>query len=1334
MKNLYLFLFFVLFSFFIKPINSYAQIDTRFWFAAPEITRGHGDRDIFMRFSTLDKPATIVVSMPKDPTFPVQVINLAAFSVQSINLTTWINRIETPRMVNTANPDNDANRNYTIKYPNGILVESTAKITAYYEVNVGNNPDIFPLKGKNGLGTDFWVPMQTAWNSEPKVPNPHSGFIIVATENGTVVTVKTTKATESLGAIGTYTINLDRGEAFNVSAHLPGVNGAPAGSHITSNKPIAVTLFHDTIKTGKDGCHDLAGDQLVPTSIVGKEYIVMRGTLGVGGTAQPEKVYILATQNNTVVNVNRNGTVMPSVTLAAGEQHGVDMDAGTHPRAYITSDKPVYVLHMSGYGCETGAAILPPIDCTGSRLSQFVRATNESFSLTLMVRTGGQADFKINNTVVPATVFTDVPGTGSAWKSARITDGEFATAGITIPNTGIIKVENSSTLFHVGVTNGGAGTGCRYGYFSSFNSLNLGPDIAIFYGSNVVLDATTFGAVGYLWSTGSIDPTITVDVRRTRDYIVRVDLGQCFVYDTICVGTIEYVWVGDTNDDFGNNANWSAPCGQDGVPTCERDIVIPALVNGLPPINFPVVKNIQGCRNIIIEDGATFTINSPNASNPTSKLNVCGDMVHSGKLIMKPNSQLEFIGLQPQSYTRTATGTGNFENLRINNQTPLSEVPRVKVSDAGTQNMVVSKTGSLTFIRGIVRTEGDKEVVVHNPASTSITGYSTANYADNNFIGGRLRRAINTTGSYDFPVGLAVENLGTATIVTSKTANIIGTNAGDWIANTEFCLLNPFTTNKVINLNENSSNSTNGNLRHIKIPDAVAFSMVGSGNNARTIEMWAKISSASSSGALFSVGTNDTKKLFALRRRGTTTGYSIDLGGGISQNFELSGTINRWNHFAVTYNGVSEINVYLNGTLVYTWNVSDLQTTSNNFFIGKYLQPISGTNRFWYAGGLYDNVRVWNKAKAQAEVFSNSCVRYDCVIPTDLIANYDMQDAFNVAYHKTRNCVVDPLLYERANVTFQTPMTDAKYLLTYFNQYTTTPSSPTEYRCGANFGSCPVLDHGFWTISAYSDSTLAPAANVTGNGKYRLTLYNNAYSASVAPCLNLKAAIMKRNTSANPWSIPAFPALCFNNSLDQTAMEWMTGFSDFGVPTTTDDVILPVELIELTAKPLISSILVEWKTVNEVDNAGFEILRSTDGINFKKVGWVTRNDAGVYSFEDFEVNPNQLYYYRLNQIDNNGTGKASPVVQAKTDRSVEGGIKVYPNPTRNEFTIDLNEMYVPNTTYQVEIYNSIGMILKTKMVTNSSKINMSLEGLAKGMYLVKVITPLRTTFVKLEKE
>ncbi|WP_291725041.1 LamG-like jellyroll fold domain-containing protein [Bernardetia sp.] len=1357
MKNIYNFLvFFVLLLCVVKANDSFAQIDDRFWFAAPDITRGHNDRPIFLRFSTLDKPATVVVSMPRDAAFPTQVINLAAYSTGELDLTTWINLVETPRMTTItgvqATDEVDANRNYNNKFPNGILIESTAKITAYYEASSTNNPEMFALKGKNALGKDFWIPMQTAWNHQSRTPNAYSGFVIVATEDNTSVTITTTRPTRTFSATGasgttaaagTRTIMLNRGETFNVASQQPTAGNAPVGSRVVSDKPVAVTLFHDTILTGQGSCYDLAGDQLVPTNVLGTEYIVMRGSLGVGGTAQPEKVYVLATQAGTTLTINRGGASIAGIpTLAAGQQYAFDLTEGTHPSAYITSNKPVYVLHMSGYGCETGAAILPPIECTGSRLTQVRRSTTDNFTLTILVKAGGEANFSLNggavNTAIPASSFTNVSGT-TAWKSARIT---LTTAQVA--SGAIASVRNTTTLFHMGVTNGNATGGCRYGYFSAFNSLNLGPDISIFYGSNATLDAETFGALDYLWYPDlQTTPQITVDVRRTRDYIVRVNLGQCYVYDTICVGTVEYVWVGDQKDpitgiytgEYGDFKNWSAPCGQSSIPDCSQDIVIPALVNGIPPFSFPIIKANRSCRNIIIENGASITI------NPNQRLDVCGDMVHSGTLFMPTNSTLQFIGLQPQTYTRTATGKGNFENLWVNNQTPSPNVPRVKVSDAGTQNMVVSKTGSLTFIRGILQTEGNKEVVIQNPNSNSVTGFVLTNNSTDRFVGGRLRRAINTMGTYNFPVGLAVENLGVATVVATKRANIVNTTAANWVTPTatsdKFCQLNPLLNNRIIHLTDNQSSVPDAvAARHLQFPADVAIL----GNNPRTLEAWVSINPSPSNGAIFYMGTDKPKQLFALRKNGTTTGFRIDLGGGVVKDFTYSGLLSsstttyNWHHFAMTYNG-SEIVVYIDGNEVPTanYNVTDLNTTitsatNNKFYVGRYRSD-AGNN--WYLSGKYDNIRIWNVARAQAEIASNYCVRYECTIPPELIGNYDLEDGFGIADHKLRNCTVNPLQYEQAKVEFQNPITDGKYILSYFNQYGSVPNSPNERRCQANFGSCPVLDHGFWTLSAYSDSTLS--TKVAGDGKYRLTLFNNAYTNAGA-CGSPQTAIMKRNTSADPWSIPNLPALCYDNSVVSTAMEWMSGFSDFGVPMTLDPVILPVELLSLTAKPLYNSILIEWKTANEIDIEGYEIWRSDDNQTFAKVGWVEAKSANRYIFEDEEVKTNLVYYYYLKQMSNNAQDKASPVVSAKIEGGVEGGIKIYPNPTSNEFTIDLNEIYLANTIYKAEIYNSVGMLLKTKTSGNSSKIKMSLEGLSKGMYLVKVITPTRTKFVKIEKE
>ena len=89
MKSFYLLLFTVFFS---AQVN--AQLDTLFWFVAPEVAQSHGDRPIVFRFATLATPATITISQPANAGFPTQVINLGANAAQTLDLTPWIDIIE----------------------------------------------------------------------------------------------------------------------------------------------------------------------------------------------------------------------------------------------------------------------------------------------------------------------------------------------------------------------------------------------------------------------------------------------------------------------------------------------------------------------------------------------------------------------------------------------------------------------------------------------------------------------------------------------------------------------------------------------------------------------------------------------------------------------------------------------------------------------------------------------------------------------------------------------------------------------------------------------------------------------------------------------------------------------------------------------------------------------------------------------------------------------------------------------------------------------------------------------------------------------------------------
>lgn len=482
-----------------------AQTDNEFWFVAPEATSSHGDAPIVIRIAALSQAATVTIDQPANLGFAPITVTVPANTASTVDLTPFIATIE--------NKPGDQVLNY------GIRILSSALITAYYELNTSCNcnPEIFALKGRNAMGTEFYTPFQNFWSNGSYSPEAKSAFEIVATEDNTIVTI--TPSQNILGhTAGTpFQITLNKGQTYSAVASGITAGAHLGGSKITSNKPIAVTIKDDSV--ANNGCRDMMGDQIVPTSIIGNEYIVMKGFLNANAN---EQVFILATQDNTDIFIDGNGT--PAATINTGQTFAYPI---TNASTYINTTQPVYVLHASGFGCELASALLPPINCTGSQSVYFIRSTAEQFGLNIMIRTGNEGNFVLNgsNTLVQAIDFSPVPGTGNNWVAAQI---QFNTTDVPVNVTGLLT--NSSSVFHMGLINGDVSSGCRYGYFSNYSQLNIGPNVAVCPDSAAILDAGP-GYESYLWSTGDTTQTITMPTPGT--YYVTVTRFGCSATDTV---------------------------------------------------------------------------------------------------------------------------------------------------------------------------------------------------------------------------------------------------------------------------------------------------------------------------------------------------------------------------------------------------------------------------------------------------------------------------------------------------------------------------------------------------------------------------------------------------------------------------------------------------------------------------------------------------------------------------------------------------------------------------------------------------------------------------------
>lgn len=202
------------------------------------------------------------------------------------------------------------------------------------------------------------------------------------------------------------------------------------------------------------------------------------------------------------------------------------------------------------------------------------------------------------------------------------------------------------------------------------------------------------------------------------------------------------------------------------------------------------------------------------------------------------------------------------------------------------------------------------------------------------------------------------------------------------------------------------------------------------------------------------------------------------------------------------------------------------------------------------------------------------------------------------------------------------------------------------------------------------------------------------------------------------------------NFIAATGLGSFSGFGVGGGGSTG----LPVELVSLKADPIDNKFIrVSWTTATEINNAGFEVLRSEDGINFTNIGWVdgAGNSSTMlnYKLDDNNVVANTVYYYRLRQVDYDGQSDLTNIVSAMiTDNAVFVISEFMPNPTENSssFTIITSEIRDINLT----VYNTLGQIITDSRFVaqpnQTNKYEVNLNEMASGTYYAIITTGVHT--------
>ncbi|AWM34339.1 Ig-like domain-containing protein [Hymenobacter nivis] len=170
---------------------------------------------------------------------------------------------------------------------------------------------------------------------------------------------------------------------------------------------------------------------------------------------------------------------------------------------------------------------------------------------------------------------------------------------------------------------------------------------------------------------------------------------------------------------------------------------------------------------------------------------------------------------------------------------------------------------------------------------------------------------------------------------------------------------------------------------------------------------------------------------------------------------------------------------------------------------------------------------------------------------------------------------------------------------------------------------------------------------------------------------------------------------------------------------------LPVELTAFTASAVGNrDVALAWATASEKNNDHFDVERSLDGTTFVKIGQVkgqgSKSSATDYALTDANVaaKATGAVYYRLRQVDADGTANVSLVRSVSFTKAPAPAIGLYPNPAVATTKLDLSQL--PAGTYQVSLVDMTGRAVLSASLAGAQQHTLDLAPLASGSYVVQV--------------
>lgn len=244
-----------------------------------------------------------------------------------------------------------------------------------------------------------------------------------------------------------------------------------------------------------------------------------------------------------------------------------------------------------------------------------------------------------------------------------------------------------------------------------------------------------------------------------------------------------------------------------------------------------------------------------------------------------------------------------------------------------------------------------------------------------------------------------------------------------------------------------------------------------------------------------------------------------------------------------------------------------------------------------------------------------------------------------------------------------------------------------------------------------------------------LSGYDENLIASTQNCLFFKGeqgSGYDDNTFINPYECISFFAS--PNGEDGAASRSYTDDNGGCIILT-----FPVESSPLFAKVEKGKGKLYWWTYAELNNEGFELQKSYDGIVWKTIGWQaglgTSSDVVPYEFWDENLSKG-IQYYRYVQQDFDGQEFISNIVSLSHEMPLNPDLgeeqiqlSLFPNPIQKGRNLNLKSWYEKELKTEVVIFNTLGQELQKESFQFSqdqSLMQLNTASLPQGTYIIIV--------------